>query len=194
MAGRNKIFNEEEVIDRAIEIFWQRGYEPSSTDELLAAMGIGKGSFYHSFPGGKKELFEKALDQFSKSELAKFRAKLQSTDQPLEEIRNFFRSICDSEIEAHEKGCFLGNTIAELSNTDYELKNKAVQLLRELEITFYGIIKETQKKNQITNPAKPELLAKYLINLWNGLGITRRMNPDKIILRELVEMQLEVLR
>jgi TetR/AcrR family transcriptional repressor of nem operon len=52
MTGRPKTFDERAVIERAQRVFWRRGYSAASTDELLAAMGIGKGSFYLAFPGG----------------------------------------------------------------------------------------------------------------------------------------------
>ena len=65
MAGRPKIFEEKDIINKAIEVFWTKGYEAASSDDLLAAMGIGKGSFYLAFKGGKKELYEKSLEQFS---------------------------------------------------------------------------------------------------------------------------------
>jgi len=54
MAGRPKIFDEQDVINKAIEVFWGKGYEAASADELLKAMNIGKGSFYLSFRGGKR--------------------------------------------------------------------------------------------------------------------------------------------
>ena len=54
MAGRPKIFDEQEVISKASQIFWEKGYEAASAEELLKAMGIGKGSFYLFFKGGKK--------------------------------------------------------------------------------------------------------------------------------------------
>ncbi len=193
MAGRNKNFDESEVLEKAIEVFWKKGYEPSSTEELLASMGIGKGSFYNSFPGGKKELFEKALHKFSDSGLGKFRRHISASKNPLDELRNFFLSVATAEIEAHEKGCFLGNSIAELSITDSTLKEKAVFLLKRLEELFLEVLKEAKDKGKLKSKESPEMLAKYLINLWNGLSITRRMYRDKNTIKELIEMQLKIL-
>lgn len=55
MAGRPKIFDEREAIQNATEIFRNKGYDTASAEELLNAMGIGKGSFYLAFKGGKQE-------------------------------------------------------------------------------------------------------------------------------------------
>src|SRR5687768_3343764 len=107
MRGRTKIFSDLEVIDKEIDVFWNKGYEAASTYELLIAMGIVKGSFYNSFPGGKRELFEKSLDQFNQIALAKLRQQLQNSADPLEEVRAFFRSISTDRKQNHMKGCFL---------------------------------------------------------------------------------------
>src|SRR5690606_4205010 len=76
MAGRPKIFDEKEAIRKATDVFWKNGYEASSTEELLSAMGIGKGSFYLHFKGGKKELYQRSLDLFSDDAMKRFNQKL----------------------------------------------------------------------------------------------------------------------
>ena len=63
-AGRPKDFDETAVLDKAIDIFWKKGYEATSLEELLAAMGMGKGSMYHNF-GNKREVFKLALNRFN---------------------------------------------------------------------------------------------------------------------------------
>jgi TetR/AcrR family transcriptional repressor of nem operon len=193
MKGRNKIFDESDVINRAIEVFWSHGYESSSTEILLKAMGIGKGSFYNAFEGGKKELFEKAMEQFSSEALKKFNAILRTSDRPMDEIRVFFTGIASGNKKSHQLGCFLGNTITELSNVDRNLEARAVKLLKKLEHIFYTALKEAQKTGQIKSKTDPALLAHHLITLWNGLNITRRMYPDAEVLKPLIEFQLKMI-
>jgi TetR/AcrR family transcriptional repressor of nem operon len=193
MSGRLKIFDEKEVIDKALKVFWKKGYEASSTEELLSEMGIGKGSFYHSFDGGKKELFEKVLEQFSNRALDQFREKLATSKNPIDEIRNFFRNIAYESKQTHQNGCFLGNAIAELSNIDNGLKSKAAQLLKLMEQTFFDVIKSAQQRGELKTKEDPELLARYLLNLWNGLNITRRMYPDPTVLERLIKINLQIL-
>lgn len=56
MAGRHKTYDEQVVLDKAIEVFWKKGYELSSAENLLKAMGIGKGSFYFAFKKWKTRI------------------------------------------------------------------------------------------------------------------------------------------
>ncbi|RPD41154.1 TetR/AcrR family transcriptional regulator [Chitinophaga barathri] len=194
MSGRPKIFDEDDVIRKATTVFWTKGYEPASTEELLEAMGIGKGSFYLAFKGGKKELFERVLEQFSKEQLIKFRKKLDDSDDQVETLKDLFRDIATGTRHAHQKGCIFGNTLAELSNSDVILRDKAVNLLHRLETLFLDVIRKAQASGRLKNRENPELIAQNLITIWNGLGITRRMYPDNNVLRGIVEMQLQFLR
>lgn len=62
--GRPRAFNTEEALDRALEVFWRKGYEGASLDELTGAMGISRPSLYAAF-GDKEGLFRKALDRYA---------------------------------------------------------------------------------------------------------------------------------
>ena len=62
-SGRTRQFDEEEALDRAMEVFWTRGYEGATLPELTAAMGINRPSLYAAF-GNKEQLFRKALDRY----------------------------------------------------------------------------------------------------------------------------------
>jgi len=193
MRGRSKIFDEKEVIQKARDIFWSKGFEASSTEELLAAMGIGKGSFYHSFEGGKKQLFEKVLDQLSNEGIRQLKEKLSKSKKPIDVIRAFFRSIASDNKKNHLLGCFLGNTVAELSNIDHGLTVKAITLLKRLEQVFFEVIKNAQESGELKSKEDPNVIANYLITTWNGLSITRRMYPEVKILKPLIELQLKLI-
>lgn len=193
MTGRPKTFEEHEVIERAQRVFWRRGYSAASTDELLAAMGIGKGSFYLAFPGGKKELFQKTLQQFHRDSLSQLAQRVAASAQPVEVLKDYFYRIATAEPEAHEKGCYLANTVMEMAALDPELQHAAGQLLQQLEALFYTVIRQAQATGQLTNPTDARLLAQHLLTLWNGLSVTRRLYPDNAQLRKLLDFQLAML-
>ena len=192
MTGRPKTFDEHEVIDRAQRVFWQRGYSAASTEELLAAMGIGKGSFYLAFPGGKKELFEKTMQQFHRDSLRQLEQRVAASAQPIEVVKDYFRRIATATPEAHELGCYLANTVMEMTSLDPQLQQAAGQMLKQLESLFFRIIQQAQASGQLTNPTDARLLAQHLLTLWNGLSITRRLYPDNEQLRQLIDLQLAI--
>jgi len=193
MAGRPKIFDEKEVINRAVEVFWTKGYEASSADELLAAMGIGKGSFYLAFKGGKKELYEKSLEQFSAVYVEKMLSEIAETENPVTFLKDFFIGMVDDSNLKKSRGCYIGNALVQMSDSDEATKKIAARLLADTEKIFVYAIQKAQEKALLTTTETPELLGRYLINLWNGLNITRRMYPDDDSLKEMVKLNLLVL-
>ncbi|HVD98835.1 MAG TPA: TetR/AcrR family transcriptional regulator [Cytophagaceae bacterium] len=193
MSGRPKIFNEEEILDKAIEVFWKNGYEASSTEILLDAMGIGKSSFYLAFKGGKRELFEKALERRSDLSMGKLQRELDESENKIEFLKSFFMEVLDPSSKRFLNGCLMGNSIAELANIDLELKTKASSLLLRLEKVFATALKEAKKDGTLKAKENPELLAKYLLTVWNGLNISIRVYPDPKLLKPIVEKQLQVL-
>lgn len=193
VTGRPKLFDEHEVIDRAQGVFWRRGYAAASTEELLVAMGIGKGSFYLAFPGGKKELFVKTVQQFHQQGFRQLQQRVAASAQPVEVVKEYFRQIATAAPDAHAKGCYLGNTVMEMSSLDPQLQQVAGQLLQQLEGLFFTVIQQAQGNGQLTTPTDAGLLARHLLTLWNGLSITRRLYPDNAQLGELLDLQLAVL-
>jgi TetR/AcrR family transcriptional repressor of nem operon len=193
MAGRPKIFDEKEVVEKAVNVFWTKGYETASADELLEAMGIGKGSFYLAFKGGKKELYEKSLVQYAERFNKQFLHDISISEDPVQLIREFFMALADDPKSKQMKGCYIGNALVQLSDGDADTKLIAAGLLSAFEEIFTNVIRKAQQAKKLKNKAKPEVLGKYLINLWNGVNVTRRSNPGDPHLREVLEMSLQVL-
>jgi len=193
MAGRPKIFDEQEVVEKAVNVFWTKGYETASADELLEAMGIGKGSFYLAFKGGKKELYEKSLRQYADRFDKQLLHDLSVSKDPIQLIKDFFMALADDPKSKQMKGCYIGNALVQLSDGDADTKLIAAELLGSVEGIFTDVIRKAQQEKRLKNKAKPEVLGKYLINLWNGVNVTRRSNPGYEHLREVLEMSLQVL-
>jgi TetR/AcrR family transcriptional repressor of nem operon len=192
MAGRPQIFDEAQVLNRATDLFWSRGYEATSMEDLLETMGIGKSSFYHSF-GSKRDLFEKVLNRFVNTSIGQLVRDLETEGHPIEAIRTFFRSIAAAPPDLHRKGCFMGNTVVELQNLDKSLKELAAERLKKMEAIFLGALRKAQQQGELHKAKDPVLLARYLLTLWNGLNVTRRLYPQKEALGALIELQLQVL-
>ncbi|WP_338839135.1 TetR/AcrR family transcriptional regulator [Flavobacterium ginsenosidimutans] len=192
MRGRPTIYEDSNIIKKAQEVFWQKGYSATSLSDLQKATGAGAGSFYNTFKGGKKEVFQKAVQE-RRLAFDNFKNELTKSDSPLELIKDFFRSIAQADANEHLKGCIIANTVVEMTFIDEDLENSAVQILKEVEQMFTEVIKEEQLKGNIKTQTSPEILGKYLITFWCGLNTLRRMYPDKNVLKDQIEMQLAVI-
>lgn len=117
--GRPREFDEEVVLEAALEAFWHKGYEATSLADLCACTGLHKGSLYQTF-GGKHELFMQALQHYSDKEFREVAAVAFQYDSPLECIKAAVHKICDDA--GQDKGCLLINSMVELAPHDPEVK------------------------------------------------------------------------
>ncbi|MEY8759678.1 TetR/AcrR family transcriptional regulator [Chryseobacterium tongliaoense] len=193
MAGRPKIFDEHQAIEKATQVFRDKGYDNASADELLNAMGIGKGSFYLAFKGGKQELYIRSLEQFSQSFYKSFSEQLSRSDNEIDFIRQFFLKLAEAHDCDQERGCYLGNALVQLSEKDNNVKQISAESLKNLQQIFAKAIRKAQYNREIKNTTDAEILGWHLTNLWNGLHVTRRMENSPIILRSVIEMNLKIL-
>ncbi|KVV16341.1 TetR/AcrR family transcriptional regulator [Flavobacterium sp. TAB 87] len=192
MKGRPNIFKDSEIILKAQEIFWKKGYNATSLSDLSKATGAGAGTLYNKFKGGKKELFKKSLQQ-RKKDLNTFKLKIENSDNPIELIKEFFISIATEPKSSHLRGCIVANTIVEMTFVDDELENEAIEILKETEKLYTQTILKEQKKGNLTSEIPAGVLGTYLITVWCGINTLRRVYPDKEILRIQIELQLQLI-
>ncbi|WP_075343162.1 TetR/AcrR family transcriptional regulator [Tenacibaculum agarivorans] len=193
MAGRPKHFQEDELISKATNVFWKKGYTAASAQDLMQAMEIGQGSFYRTFSGGKKELYQKSLKKFLNESITLFYQKLEETENPIQFIKDFFYRLPTYSSGEKDNGCYLGNAIVELSNIDEETRCIAANQLNKLQEGFKKALYLAKEKGILAKEKSPELIALHLINLWNGINITQRINPNNDEIIELLNLNLSLL-
>ncbi|WP_312393732.1 TetR/AcrR family transcriptional regulator [Chryseobacterium sp.] len=193
MAGRPKIFDEQEAVEKATEVFRNKGYDTASADELLSAMGIGKGSFYLAFKGGKQELYIRSIKQFAGNFNQKIALAIENSEDKIDFIKKLFFALAHAEDCDIERGCYLGNALVQLSEKDAEIKKITAELLKGLQKIFAKSIKEAQNNGQLKTQQDPEILAWHLTNLWNGIHVTRRMESSPKMLHSLININLKLL-
>lgn len=88
----------------------------------------------------------------------------------------------------------MGNTVVELINTEHSLSARAAKKLERLEELFRTYIAAAQRSGELQTKEDPAVLALYLLTVWNGLNITRRVHPNPEALRPLIELQLQFLK
>ncbi|MGH1405531.1 MAG: TetR/AcrR family transcriptional regulator [Rhodomicrobiaceae bacterium] len=169
-----KNFDLDIATDKAIQVFWKKGYEGTSMSDLIDAMGINKGSLYNAF-GSKDELFNRALlryDQLNRQEALK---QLSKQEDPKQVIATFFDGMISETREDQEhKGCFLVNTALDLPNQSDEIKKMVSAALKELEDFFVTIIKKGQKVGTIETTKNAKEIAVSMVALIVGLRVLAR--------------------
>ncbi|MCB1825231.1 MAG: TetR/AcrR family transcriptional regulator [Candidatus Competibacteraceae bacterium] len=168
-----KSFDEESALEKAMQVFWEKGFESASIADLLAGMGLNRGSLYNAF-GGKQPLFVKALLKYDQ-ERQTLLAKLEALDNPKKAIATFFDTIVALTVaDQDHKGCFLINTALEIATHDEQVNKIVRNGLREIEAFFRRGIEVGQARGDMPKKFDPEATAKALLALIVAIRVLGR--------------------
>lgn len=169
-----KTFEMDDVITRAITVFWHKGYAAASMADLTKAMGINKGSLYNAF-GSKKKLFIQALKQYDRDRTQRTLKKMAAMEAPLNAIVGMFdQAIKHNSLNPDKKGCLLVNTALELPHHDKDIQKMVTKSLDNIKDFFEANIKRGQADGSIPQHIDPQSTALVLRSLIVGLQVLSR--------------------
>jgi TetR/AcrR family transcriptional regulator, transcriptional repressor for nem operon len=165
----------ETFVDSAMRVFWARGYEGTSINDLVQATGINRGSIYASFDG-KRDIFLAALASYDDRYRARFLAGLKVGRGPKEAILAAFRAAADQVPTASmPAGCLIVNSAVELAPHDPEIAQAVNASLGELRAFFRDRIEAAKAADEI-GPLDTEATTTTLYALFLGLRVMARSN------------------
>lgn len=189
--ARSKEFDVNQVLRKAMELFWQQGYEKTSMQELVDYMGIHRRSIYDTF-GDKRTLFLSALSHYEELITSETKKRVDSKLLVKQGIREVFNMIIYPNLNL-PKGCLSVNAAVELSLLDEEITTKIAEMFTKTEALFYELLKHGQKNGEISKNHDPEVLSLFLHNSLVGLRVLVKIEADKKKLESIVDMTLSVL-
>ncbi|MCO4755527.1 MAG: TetR/AcrR family transcriptional regulator [Bacteriovoracaceae bacterium] len=158
-------FNREEVLDRAIELFWQHGYSASSMQQVVKATGLKPGSIYLAFES-KDGLFKEALERYSQKGLKKLKEEIESAPTPSKGICRYLESMIKGTLKCDYTSCFLAKTSLELAAENNELHSFASSKLDEIEDLFCHYLEQDYGKKEIKERATSLMLHIFGLGLY----------------------------
>jgi TetR/AcrR family transcriptional regulator, transcriptional repressor for nem operon len=191
---RPRQFDEEEVLQRAMELFWKQGYRGTSMDELVKYLGISRASLYTNFRS-KEELFRRVIKRYQRQNLDMMRKFLVKQPSPWQGLRQLMQvSLQESTNDPDRKGCFVVNTVAELSSHQGEIVAWLLDHQQYFEAIYAEQIRLAQAAGEIPPEADAKLAASYLFTLYCGLKVVSRYHPEEAQLAQVIEMGLASIR
>lgn len=190
--ARPREFDEQAVLDSAIDCFWRRGYEATSVKDLIGKTGITAASLYNAF-GDKRALFRAALDNYVEGSIGE-RIRRCETMPPREAIAAFFEEILERSLSDREhKGCMLVNSALEVAPHDAEFRKTIAGVLDRIEMFFLKCLKEGQAMGTMTRSISAENLAHHLLGVLMGVRVLARIKPERALLEGVVASALALL-
>lgn len=187
---RPREFDEEEVLQRAMVVFWTKGYRATTPNNLLEAMELSKGSLYSAF-GSKRKLFLRCLNYYAEQIESQLKLKLANPDirQGLIEIGiEVMNAACNNKT-----GCLIYNSASELSPHDEEVDQIIRKAMARSEDIYKKRIQEAQSNGEIGPRKDPSVIARYLITCFAGLQAVGKAGFSQKRLNEVVKLSLQIL-
>lgn len=191
--GRPREFDETKALEAALDVFWRKGYEGASCEELLSAMEINSGSMYAAF-GDKQSLYDKAFELFCQTMLGKGLQILDGPGTPLENVRALVQCWADHMSHPDCKGCFVDNTLIEFGAEKEGVADMARRVAKRMQGLLEEKLAAAREMGELSDSVDPAEMAAFLINTKQGLSVMSRAGAGEKVVRGIVKTALSLLR
>ncbi|MFH7017682.1 TetR/AcrR family transcriptional regulator [Flavobacterium sp. FlaQc-47] len=192
--ARTKEFNEDKALDKAIEIFWHKGYNGTSAQDLVTHLGLSRSSLYDTF-GDKQKLFSQSLQRYQKNAQNQIVELFDQSDNIKETLRDIFKqAVIESLEDSITKGCFMVNSSVELAMHDEEIAKIVKDNSRIMEEVFTKAVQKGQDSGQISKNLDARTLARFIFNNYSGIRVLARAGErDKQVYDDIVKALFSIL-
>lgn len=191
---RPKEFNPDEALEKAMQVFWHKGYEATSMEDLLTAMNLNRGSLYATF-GDKRELFLKAMDLYCTG--GGIGSRLSILNQPgpaIPLIRRFISAMLEFGLsDPQRRGCLMTNTVMELAPHEKDIALKVSRRLQMAEEGFFQLLTRAKREGELAKDKDPRALARVLVTMMQGTIVMIKAGTPAAAVRQAAETALSIL-
>lgn len=191
--ARTKEFDTDEVLNKAIDLFWDKGYNGCSMQDIVEGIGLSRSSIYETF-GDKRQLFLEALKRYQRTNIEAMEKNVNTASDVREVLIQIFESILPGTVNCSlEKGCFMVNSAIELAAHDPEIAAIVKENQREVEDILCKAIEKGQHAGQVTTDLDARAIARFFYTSFSGIRVTARAGSDRKELEDTIKVALSVL-
>jgi AcrR family transcriptional regulator len=191
------IHNRQDSLERALHLFWQKGFHATSLKDLEKALDMRPGSIYATF-GSKDGLFQESLERYASLGLANLERTLYAHESPLAGLAAYLRGLgglCDQDLPS--RACMLVKSLLELGEREQVARSKAEDLLAGMEKRFVDRFADAQQVGELDSSLDPVRLGRRLQAEVMGLRAFAQRDVGSAAVHALAEdmaLSLEALR
>lgn len=183
---RPREFDAEEALEGAMTLFWEKGYEATSVQDLVDRTGVNRSSLYSAW-GDKQGVFLAALDLYRDRVVGRRLSDLEQPRSALAEIRGYFEGLGRTgQGERLRNGCLMTNSAVERAPRDASSARRIRAHLERVEGAFRGALARARERGEIRRDTDVDDLACYLTGSAQGLGVMARAGSSTASLEGVV--------
>ncbi|GAA0923509.1 TetR/AcrR family transcriptional regulator [Nonomuraea longicatena] len=191
--ARTKEFDPDAALQKALELFWERGYEATSMADLVAHLGVARASVYATF-GGKRDLYLKALERYRRSRDAVLVEALSQPGPALPAVRALVEAYAEESLrDERRRGCMVVNAAVEIGARDPQAACRVEASWDTLETALTSALTRARAQGEIPDGKDPRALARFLLVVLQGMRVLGRAHPEPGRLRDAAEQALAAL-
>jgi AcrR family transcriptional regulator len=180
--ARTKEFDPDDVLRRAMDLFWERGWDNTSMSDLVEHLGIGRASLYSTF-GGKRDLYFKALTRYLELTGPPIIQALARPGPVLPAVNDLIDRFA-RESRENNLGCMVANTAVELGARDPQAARMVEESWTHLEVGLTAALTRAQAQGELPQDKDPRALARLLLVLFQGMRVLGRTNTTPARLQD----------
>lgn len=178
--GRPRGFDVEIAVQRAMDVFWSRGYHGTALPDLLKATKLSRGSLYAAF-GDKYSLFLRALDRYIADALTRMDAEFDPREDPVDGLRTYLAGYVERTSGANgRRGCLLVATAMELAGQDAEVGRRVAGFFKAMEARVADALSRAQAAGKLADGVEPSSAARILVCFVEGLRVVGKTAPARM--------------
>jgi len=187
--GRPRAFDPEAALDRAMHVFWTKGYEGASLSDLTRAMRINRPSLYAAF-GNKEELFLKVLDRYANGPLAYFRKAL-AAPKAREVIEQILLGAADMASDPKlPAGCLMVQGALACGDSAGSVQKEVAARRAASEVALHRRLQRAKREGDLSPQADPAELARYIMTVLQGMAVQGANGAKRDQLRQVARIAL----
>ncbi|GAA2996873.1 TetR/AcrR family transcriptional regulator [Streptosporangium longisporum] len=191
--ARTKEFDPDAALQKALELFWERGYEATSMADLVEHLGIARASIYATF-GGKHDLYLKAFERYLQTRDPRVVEVLSQPGPALPAVRALIEAYAEESLcDERRRGCMVVNAAVEVMSRDPQTARRIEASWDNLETALTSALTRARAQGEIPQDRDPRALARFLLVVMQGMRVLGRAHPDPARLRDATAQALAVL-
>jgi len=190
--GRHRQFDKSEVLEKATQVFIEKGFEATSIQDLIDAMGINRASLYDTFVD-KETLFLEVLDRYDNLMYEEFATLIDANPIKLEALQEWFYRVVEQGSNRRHPGCLMVNSTIERALRDEDCKARAVRNFRRSEEVYFNALTKAAANGEIEPGRDLRALARFLCGTIRGLRVCAKATSDYQTLKDIADTALGVL-
>ena len=188
-AGRPRSFDTDKALDRAMHVFWRKGYDGTSLSDLTRAMRINAPSLYAAF-GNKAALFGKVIDRYVAGP-GRFIPKALEAPTARAVVEQLFKGVVGLQVaKDHPGGCLLVQGAVSAGDKTSRVRKEVLARLAMCEGAIRKRLERAKSEGDLPRHADTATLARYIMAILDGIAVAGATGANRKQLRSIAEVAL----